>query len=464
MEIRKKISLQFTIIVAVIQFLLSLAIYLSFAQSRVEDIYNRLEAKAKGVGQMLIDIEEIDAKLLGKIEQNNPLSLPNEKIIIYNHLNQILFTNDDQKEIKINTDQINQVRLNNSVRSRFGQYEILGQFYTNPNDRIVVFVAAIDQYGFKKLANLRLILLIVFIIGLAIFYFAGRIFAGRAVHPILKVMTQVDRIGVTNLNARLDEGPNKDEIARLSATFNKLLERLEASFKMQKSFIANASHELNTPLTIITGQLEVVRMKARTNEEYAETITKVLDKIKNLNLLSKKLLMLAQTSTDLTGANFTMIRIDDLLWQVRSEIIGTFPVFSVKIELPEEIDDEAMLIVNGNELLLKTALANIIENGCKYSDNQEVLVKLSMIDRALVIHFADQGAGIPEDEQQMIFQPFYRGRTVKNKTGHGIGLSLAEKIITLHKGSISVSSQPGHGSDFTVNLPLAKSSGSIQTF
>ncbi len=171
---------------------------------------------------MLIDIVEIDAVLLEKIERNNPLSLPFEKIIIYNYQNKVLFSNDVNGEIAINPNVIDQVRLNNRVRSEIGKYEVPGKFYTNPNERIVVFVGAIDLFGFKKLVILRWILTIVFIVGLVIEYFAGRIFAGRAVQPILKVMSQVDRIGVSNLNARLDEGPGKDEIARLSATYNKL--------------------------------------------------------------------------------------------------------------------------------------------------------------------------------------------------------------------------------------------------
>ncbi|TSA34177.1 MAG: sensor histidine kinase [Porphyromonadaceae bacterium] len=464
MEIRKKISLQFTVIVAVIQLLLSLAIYISFAKSREEDLYTKLEAKAKGVGQMLIDIVEIDAVLLEKIERNNPLSLPYEKIIIYNYQNKLLFSNDDHGEITIDPNLIDQVRLNNRARSRIGQYEVLGKFYTNPNERIVVFVAAVDLYGFKKLSFLRRILTIVFVIGLVIVYFAGRVFAGRAVQPILKVMSQVDRISVSNLNARLDEGPSKDEIARLSATFNKLLERLEASFKMQKSFIANASHEMNTPLTVITGQLEVVLMKTRTNQEYAETITTVLSEIRNLNLLSIKLLMLAQASTELTSTNFALLRIDDLLWQVRSEILARYPEFSVKIEMHEEIDDEDQLTVSGNDMLLKTAIVNIAENGCKYSDNHRVEISLSKMAETLVIHLIDQGIGIPEHELQMIFQPFYRSEAVKNSDGHGIGLSLAEKVIKLHKGKLSVTSQAGQGSDFMIRLPLAKRISQPDTF
>ncbi|MDD4645888.1 MAG: HAMP domain-containing sensor histidine kinase [Bacteroidales bacterium] len=457
MEIRTKLGLQFTVIVAVIQMMLSMAILISFARSRVDDLYDRFELKAKSVGQVLMEDEGITAEKIKKIDQNNPLSLPNEKVVIYNHLDKIIFSNDENHDINITPEMIASVRVNNRARSRVGQHELLGRLFISGKDQMVVFVAAVDVYGIQKLAILRFILLIVFVVGLVIVYVAGRMFAGRAVQPILKVMEQVDRIEITNLHARLDEGPSKDEIARLSATFNKLLERLETSFKMQKSFIANASHELNTPLTVITGQLEVVLMKDRSNEEYQETISNVLNEIRNLNQLSKKLLLLAQASADLTSTNFALVRIDDLLWQVRSEMVSRFPEFSVVVDLDENLDDEDQLTVLGNELLLKTAITNIIENGCKYSGNHQVTVGLSKDEEGLVVHFVDKGIGIPEDELPMIFQPFYRSQAAKISGGHGIGLSLADKVITLHRGTLSVNSTVGKGSDFMICLPFAKS-------
>lgn len=454
MEIRKKISLQFIVIVGVIQLLLYLAIYISFAKSRVEQFYERLEAKATNVGQMLVDIDEINAELLRRIEMNNPLSLPFEKIIIYDYQNVELFSNDTDHVIQMDSTLIGQVRLDERVRGRRGRYEFLGKFYTSDKDRVVVFVGAIDLTGLKKLSSLRLILLLVFIIGLVIVYVAGKLFAGRAVQPINMIISQVDKIEISNLNARLDEGPSKDEIARLSATFNRLLERLEVSFQMQKNFIANASHEMNTPLTVIAGHVEVALMKVRTVEEYVRALTKVGAESKKLNQLSKKLLLLAQASTELNRSNFIRIRIDDLLWQVRREILTRHKEFIVRIEIPEDINDEEKLTVLGDEPLLKAAISNIIENGCKYSENHIVQVKLSKDPGELKIQFLDEGFGIPEDELVLIFQPFYRSTTVVEKpAGHGIGLSLAEKVIALHKGKLSVSSDVGKGSIFTVWLP-----------
>jgi signal transduction histidine kinase len=283
---------------------------------------------------------------------------------------------------------------------------------------------------------------------------AGQIFAGRAVSPINKVISQVDKIEITNLNDRLDEGSSKDEIGRLSATFNKLLERLDVSFKMQKSFIANASHEMNTPLTVITGHVEVALMKTRTEEEYIKALKKVGAESKKLNLLSRKLLLLAQASTELTSANFESLRIDDLLWQVRRDILTNHKDFTVRIDIPNIDNEEQMLTIAGNEHLLKAAIGNIIENGCKYSNNHMVVVDLTIKANSLVIKFTDEGFGIPESELFLIFQPFYRSRTSGKIEGHGIGLSLAEKVIQLHKGTISASSEVGKGSVFTVQLPI----------
>lgn len=454
MEIRKKLTFQFIGIVAFILLFSLIAIYLSFSQARKEEFYSRLQSKAKLAAQMLIDIDEIDIELLKKIEKNNPLSLPNEKVVIYNYENNIIFTSDDDKYLHIPISRIEQVRLQEEVRFKQGAFEIFGQFYTGEFDRVVVFVAANDIFGINKLTRLRIIMLIVFILSLAIVYLAGRLFSIRSLKPISNIISQVNRIEAKNLNARLSEGNEKDEIAHLAKTFNKMLERLETAFIIQKNFIANASHELRTPLTVITGQLEVVLMKARTNEDYRETLNIVLTEIKNLNLLSNKLLMLAHTSTDSEKLNFAPVRIDDVLWKARKEVLGRNENYSVEISFDEGIDDDSKLSVSGNELLIKTALLNLMDNACKYSENHRSEVRLDATGKNLVIRFIDEGIGIPENERDLIFEPFFRSKKAMSVSGHGIGLSLAQKIINQHNGSITIESVLRKGSVFTVKLPI----------
>lgn len=455
MEIRKKITYQFIAIVALILFLTSTAVYVSFSETRKEEFYDRLTSKAKLVAQMLIEIDEIDAALLRRIERNNPLSLPNEKIIIYDNHNNQIYSNDESNTISITGDLVNQVRKEVEIKFDQEPSEILGYFYATPSEEIVVFIAATDIFGHKKLERLQIILVVVLIIGLIIVFFAGRIFASRALKPISNIITQVDGISISNLNERVDEGNGRDEIARLAATFNKMLARLETAFNVQKNFIANASHELHTPLTVLTGHLEVELLKPRQIEEYQSTINSVLSEIKNLTEISNRLLLLAQTSSELAKTNFFSFRIDDSLWQARNEIMKRHADYNVNIRFGNKIDDDGLLMIYGNPPLLKTAIVNLMDNGCKYSTNKHVDVYLDLYEKDYInIKFIDNGIGISEEEKKMIFQPFYRSKDVMNIKGHGIGLSLVEKIINLHNGKIFVESSPGKGSTFAVSLPI----------
>ena len=454
MEIRKKLLYQFIGIVAMILLSSSLSVYISFSEGRKKEFYDRLGSKAKMVAQMLIDIDEIDAELLKRIEINNPVSLPKEKIIIYDYQNNAVYSTDEDKLLIISPELINEVRLKEVVRFKQIPYEVLGQFYAGKYDRYVVFAAATDIYGLGKLKRLRVILLIVFIISLGIVYISGRLFVSRALTPISNIMAQVEAIGVSNLNARISEGNGKDEISLLAQTFNKMLERIESAFKIQKNFIANASHELRTPLTVITGHLEVILMKARKNEEYRETIITVLGNIKNLNHISNRLLQMAQASSEFSEADFSQIRIDEILWQAKRDVLKVNDNYQININFSESIDDELKLTGKGNEQLLRTALSNIIDNSCKYSGNHTAEISVTNEGNNVIMNFSDTGIGISEEELKMIFQAFYRAKSATNTKGHGIGLSLVEKIITSHNGKISVMSELSKGSTFTIILPL----------
>jgi len=453
MDIRKKITYQFLGSVALLLWVSLMAIYFSFSQARKEEFYDRLGRKAKLVAEMLIDIEEIDSELLRKIEKNNPLNLANEKIVIYDFQNQVIYSTDEDNFLNLPESTIGEVRLEQEIRFRKGDYEIFGQFYTGQYERIVVFAAATDIFGRNKLKWLRIIMIVVFTLSLIFVWFAGRLFAVKALAPISTIVTQANKIEAKNLSDRLDTGNGKDEIARLAKTFNSMLERLELAFRVQKNFIANASHELRTPLTVITGQLEVVLMKARKNEEYKNTLLTVLDEIKDLNNLSNKMLLLAQTNLSKGELDFSNIRIDEIIWKCRKEVMGRDPNNIIDIYFGDEIDDENKMLISGNEQLLKTAIVNLMDNACKYSDNHRAEVHLNASNEKLMLKFSDQGIGIAENDLKMIFEPFYRSKNVLHSSGHGIGLSLVKKIVSLHNGKIHVKSELQKGTEFEIVFP-----------
>ena len=182
----------------------------------------------------------------------------------------------------------------------------------------------------------------------------------------------------------------------------------------------------------------------------------VLSEIKNLNLLSNKLLLLAQTSTKSNDSNFVPVRIDDVLWKSQKEVLTRNKNYSIEIIFEDGIDDESKLSVFGNELLLKTALTNLMDNACKYSESHFAEVRLDAQNSNLTISFIDRGIGISNEELELIFLPFFRSKNAIHIDGHGIGLSLVEKIIAQHKGKIQVSSEVGKGSVFKLIFPVIR--------
>lgn len=431
----------------------SIAIYFSSDSFRKDDFYNRLRNKARSTANLLFNASEVDANRVLKVEKSNPAFLQNEKIIILNYKNDIVYSSDENSEIKINKNVLAKIRLGYKVAYYQDPYEVLATLYFNNYDRFVVIAAATDTEGYLHLKKLKIILITVCLISFLLFFIVGWFYSGRALKPISNVVKKVEEISITSLNLRVLEGNGTDEIGRLAKTFNKMLERLETSFAMQKNFIANASHELRTPLTSINGQLEVLMMKDRSTTEYKSALESVLDDIKSLIYLSNRLLLIARTSAE-GPVNFNnKIRIDEILWQVQEEIKRFNSSYQINISIDDSLTDSDQMIVIGDEYLLKVAVSNIIDNACKYSPNHEVNIKLQHIEKWIEIIFEDKGMGISNEDLQKIFEPFYRGTNAISIPGSGIGLSLVNQILKNHNGTIGLSSQIDKGTVVTVLLP-----------
>ena len=287
----------------------------------------------------------------------------------------------------------------------------------------------------------------------------GYLFSISLLHPLRRIADEVNEISARNLTRRIRSagGSNRDEWYYLSDTLNQLLNRLQQSFEIQGRFIANASHELSTPLTSISSQLEVALQRARTPEEYRRIINSVYQDTRQLNKLTQTLLEFARASGTAAGLEIDLVRIDEILLRLPAEITKANPLFSVTLDFDQLPEAEEDLLVFGNEELLFTAIRNIVSNACKYSDDHHARVRLTVEGKAVHISVQDRGRGIGQEEWENIFQPFYRADDGHGVPGFGLGLPLARRILQLHKGSISVDSAVGKGSTFFIRLPTASS-------
>ena len=282
---------------------------------------------------------------------------------------------------------------------------------------------------------------------------AGWFFAGKSLTPIQKIIKSVDKIGgASQLDLRLDEGNQTDEIAQLAQRFNKMLDRLEKAFRLQRSFVSHASHELRTPLTAITGQIQVSLLANDNPQELKLMIQSVLEDVQQLNRLTNNLLDITSIDSDDSQTNFKQINVAEIAFQVRNILLKKNAKNQAIIQLDEQSD--TFPEVRGNEALLYTAFLNLMENGIKFSENQLVKVSFKVNPKEILITFQNGGSIIPINELSAIFESFRRGSNARNTKGYGVGLSLTQKIINLHKGKISVQSSENEGTTFTVILPI----------
>ncbi|MDO1449883.1 HAMP domain-containing sensor histidine kinase [Rhodocytophaga aerolata] len=452
MTIRTRLTLLFTLLVATLLLVFCLSIYYFSSLHRKNEFYNRLKAEAYASVELLFGKETISPELFKLLDRNQITVLYAEEIIIYNYLNEIIYESGTDY-LAVDNEILNQVRLEKEVYFKQGQREIAGIFYTDKYNRYVVFTSAIDKYGYSKQANLALILSVGWLVMVLVVFYAGRIFSFNALQPITRVIRQVAKITASNLNLRVEEGKNEDEIKQLANTFNEMLNRLEEAFRAQRSFISHASHELRTPLTAISGQIEVALLADQSVAEYKAVLTSLHEDTQDIIRLSNGLLSLAGLSTDTLLTRYTSLRLDELLWQARSELLGSHPDYTIRIRLPEMPEDDAALFINGNALLLKAVFINLMENGCKFSPKKQVKVELAFEPQAFRITFTDEGIGIVAEDLPHIFEPFFRAANVGTIPGHGIGLSLARRIIDLHQGSITIHSVLKQGTTIAIILP-----------
>ena len=186
------------------------------------------------------------------------------------------------------------------------------------------------------------------------------------------------------------------------------------------------------------GHIEVTLVKDRSSQEYSEVLRALLSDIENLSKISNNLLSLALATTDAGALRLKKIRIDDILFAAREELLSNVKGYAVTITLSSIPEDENRLSILGNEQLIKTAFFNLLENGCKYSNNNAVEVSFNTTAHEIELVFRNTGIGIPESEIWQVFQPFYRASNIENKTGSGLGLALTQKIVELHKGGIEI--------------------------
>jgi len=452
MTIRTQLTLLFSSIVSSLLIVFCIIIYFESEYNRQEEFTIRLREEAMTSAEILFGKEEISPDLLKLLDKNQMTVLDQEEIVVYNSKNQIEYeSGTDYMEIK--PEMLDKIRQLKELYFEDKNREAIGLVFKKGKQDLIIIASALDKYGFSKQRNLGIMLSFGVFLMAMIVCLAGWFFAGKSLTPIQKIIKSVDKIGgASQLDLRLDEGNQTDEIAQLAQRFNKMLDRLEKAFRLQRSFVSHASHELRTPLTAITGQIQVSLLANDNPQELKLMIQSVLEDVQQLNHLTNNLLDMTNIDSDDSQTNFKQINVAEIAFQVRDILLKKNAKNQVIIQLDEQSD--TFPEVRGNEALLYTAFLNLMENGIKFSENQLVKVNFKVNSKEILITFQNGGSIIPTNELSAIFESFRRGSNARNIKGYGVGLSLTQKIINLHKGKTSVQSSENEGTTFTIILPI----------
>ena len=448
MNIKLALTLRFVAIVTLIMAGFSYVVYKSFISYTDTEYTLRLSDRTTAIADVLLDTERQDS--LNYLPAENLLI--RQKISIYT-LAQKRITNNKTSVFTADTTVLAKIKTQTSFSAVVSDTHFVGYLFNHNNNTFYIVGSAVDENRIQQSSSLARILSLLFFVGILFSGIIGFLFANLALSPIKEVIKDVDKITANSLFKRLKSTHKNDEIGALNDTFNKMLDRLETSFVMQKNFVSNASHEFRTPITAIKGQIDVLLMQERTKEEYINTIQSVSDDINHFMELMQSLSELAKANMDGLSDQNNNIPIIEVIAEVRAELIKSKPRYRINLNIENIPEFEHENYVIGNESLLKSAFKNVIENACKFSPDQKCDVRIWFADKQIQVKITDEGIGIAPEELPHIFEPFYRANDTRGIAGHGIGLSLVKKIIELHSGVIEVNSTQSKGTELLIKLP-----------
>lgn len=308
----------------------------------------------------------------------------------------------------------------------------------------------------EELEILGNILLAAIPIALALASLGGWFLAKKSLTPVVIMSESARRIGAENLDLRLPIANPRDELGRLAATFNELLERLQSSFTQQRQFMADASHELRTPLSVMRTAAEVtLEQPQRDESEYREALTMIDRQTDRLTRIVEDMFTLARADAGKRELSKHDFYLDELL----AETASAAAVLAKRKGVIVECTSGKETPYRGDEDLLRQMILNLLDNAIKFtSAGGRVHLQLSQNNSKHLITISDTGPGIPAEAQPYIFERFYRADHARsrsdqvNGSGAGLGLSIARWIAEAHDGSLTLQQSDHTGSVFVASL------------
>ncbi len=280
----------------------------------------------------------------------------------------------------------------------------------------------------------------------------GFILAGRVLSPLKKIIARTKTISAERLHERLPVENPQDELGQLSLSFNELLGKLDRSFGQMRQFTADASHELRTPLAAIRSVGEMALRTPRAEADYQETIGSMLEEVEKMTVLVNDLLALARSDSGILSPTFEITNLGDVV----GDEVSLLKVLAEEKAQRLTMEIEHPCPVQLDRGIFRQAVSNILHNAIKYTpEGKNIRILAGKTSAGCYVEIADSGPGIEPEHRERIFDRFYRVDKVRSREtgGSGLGLAIAKWAVDVHGGRIDLTSEPGSGSTFRIELP-----------
>lgn len=340
----------------------------------------------------------------------------------------------------------------------------VGQYMSNwnPDNRVLPFliervdrpllnqlsedqVKAIKESRLRDVENIKELSIYSVVPLIVLSFFGGYVLASLLLKPLDDLNSAIKKKEIENIYEEIPFDDNGDEISSLIKSFNRMSNRLGRSFDSQRQFTENASHEIKTPLAVVSANIDLALDDGDISKEEAKDLLLSSKKqVKYMNSLVSDLLLMS------ISGEVDKEELD--LWQLLESVCSNVDTSNFKLDLINLSSKEKKFLIDGNKILLERAFMNIIENSVKYSDGTKLEINVKREKNNLSIHLRDDGKGIPEDSKERVFERFYRvdkGRS-RNQGGFGLGLSITKKILEIHNAKIYLNREYNNGAEFVI--------------
>jgi two-component system, OmpR family, sensor histidine kinase ArlS len=455
MRIRNKILIYFSTTVIALMAVSFTIIYILFSEYREEEFQQQQNEKIHTTIKLIERFKQESAAISYLLDQQDINDFYDEKLLVYDSQKSLIFASLDSLDISKAESILDKLSPSQKwIETKEENYDLIGIYAETERQGYYAVSKAYDAFGYAKMNFLRNALAGMFLFITVVVILISRFLSNKISRPITTLAENLNNYDLSK--EKIDEitlETSSTELNQLTRRFNELLRRTNEAFVFQKHTIHHISHQLKTPISILVSELE--RICYFTNiEEVKPEIENQIIKAKSLGSIINVLLEISKIESGQQTLK-QPLRIDELIFDVVEELNAVYPNFQFEVSyLPGEIS-ENMLIIKLNPILIRQAIQNLLSNCISYGDNSKAEIKINCTDsNRLIIQVINSGNPITTEEENFLFNHFFRGKNSRGILGFGLGLVLTKKILEINSATITYSNPTDRTNVFELSFSM----------